>query len=197
MTRFYNIRALLLALILMVALTGAQRSYAQDGDDPTPEPTQEPGDEGGPVEEAPAEEEPAPTQEVGISLDSVIALLVFLLGFFPILGGSIGAVVSTIVDIIKSTKLLKDGWAALPLLLLNFLAIVVLYVVYNLKPGEAIPADLDTTLRQLTELIAAVLTFAGSLGFGRLFHEKVLKPLSPRFSYSAQDPKAAPSHRPI
>lgn len=177
-------------LILALWLALAPAALAQDGEG-TPEPP--PEDTIVVVEEAPTEEA-APTQEVGISIDSVLALLIFLLGFFPLLGGSVGSLVSTIVDIIKSTKLLPNGWVALPLLLLNFAAIVILYAVLGLHPGDAIPAELDATLRQLTELIAIALTFVGSIGGGRLFHDKVLKKLSPSFSYTAQDPK---SHYPV
>jgi len=170
----------MLVLVVMLALVPSA-AFAQ-GEDPTPEPS----DVVVVVEEA-ATEEAAPTTEVGLSLDSVVALLIFLLGFFPILGGSVGTLISTIVDIIKSTGLLKDGWAALPLLLLNFLAIVLLYMVFGLKPGDAIPAELDTTLRQLTDFIATMLILASSLGVGRLFHEKVLVPMSSRFSHSRKE----------
>lgn len=176
-----KLRISLFILVLMLAIAPA--AFAQDE---TPEP---PGDTVIVVEEAPTEEA-APTEEVGITVDSVLALMLFLLSFFPVLGGSIGAVISTIVDIIKSTGLLKDGWAALPLLLLNFAAIVVIYAVYGLKPGEAIPAELDSTLRQLVTLIGVALTFIGSLGGGKAFHDLVLSKLSPRFSHSANLPKS-------
>lgn len=178
---FKKSRFALIALILLLALAPAT-ALAQDE---TPEP---PEDTVVVVTEAPTEEL-APTEQVGITLDSVIALLIFLLGFFPILGGSIGALVSTIVDVIKSIGLLKDGWAALPLLLLNALAIVLLFTVFGLQPGDAIPADLDATLAQLAEIIGLVLTFVGSLGFGKLFHDKIMKPLSPKFSYSTPKSK--------
>lgn len=184
---FQKVRLLLIALMLMIVLGGAQPALAQDE---TPEP---PGDTTVIIEEAPTEEA-APTQEVGISLDSVLALLIFLLGFFPLLGGSVGTLISTLVDIIKATGLLKDGWAALPLLLFNFAAIVILYVVMGLKPGDAVPAELDATLKQFVEFIAIAMTLAGSLGWGKIFHSKVLAPMAKGFSHSAQIPK---SHAPI
>lgn len=178
-----KLRFTLLILVLWLAIAPA--AFAQDGD-----PTPEPGDTVVIVEEAPSEEA-APTQEVGISLDSVLALLIFLLGFFPLLGGSVGTLISTLVDIIKATGLLKDGWAALPLLLFNFVAIIILYVVLGLKPGDAVPAELDATLKQFVEFIAIAMTLAGSLGFGKFFHDKVLSKMAKGFSYSAQAaPKA-------
>lgn len=179
-----------LVLLLMLAIVPA--AYAQDGDS-TPEP---PGDTTIIVEEAPTEEA-APTQEVGISLDSVLALLIFLLGFFPLLGGSVGTLISTLVDIIKATGLLKDGWAALPLLLFNFVAIVILYVVLGLKPGDAVPAELDATLKQFVEFIAIAMTLAGSLGWGKVFHDRVLSKMARAFSHSSSLPKEAPSRTPI
>lgn len=186
-------------LILTLWLALAPAALAQDG---TPEPP--PDDPVIVVEEAPAES-PAPTEQVGMTLASVLALMVFLLTFFPMVGGSVGALNSTIVDILKAVGIVKDGWAALPVLVLNFAAIVVLYVIYGIKPGEAIPADLDATLKSLTDLIAYAFTFIGSISGGKLFHDRVLKHLSARFSHS---PKAtwtassasaaeAPGHRPV
>lgn len=175
-----------LALLLFAMIAVPSVAFAQ-GEDPTPEPpdTSNPSDVVVVVEEAPTEDA-APTTEVGLSLDSVVALLVFLLGFFPILGGSAGTLIATVVDILKSVGLVPNKWAAVPILLLNFAAIVVMFVVFGLRPGEAIPADLDATLQQMTDFIATALLLASSLGFGKLFHDKVMAPMSDRFSHSSQ-----------
>lgn len=175
----------LLIFILMFVLAPAALAQ-DDGNPPTPEP---PGDTTIVIEEAPAEEA-APTTEIGISVGSVIALLIFLLGFFGLLGGSAGVFISTIVDSLKAFGLVPDKWAALPILLLNFAGIVVLYAVYGLTPSDAIPADLDAKIQLLTNFIATGVALATSLGIGRLHHEKNMKPLSARFSHSAQKPPA-------
>lgn len=187
-----KLRFSLFILVLWLAIAPA--AYAQDGDS-TPEP---PGDTVVIVEEAPSEEA-APTEEIGITVNSVMALLIFLLGFFGLLGGSAGVFISTIVDGIKAIGLVSNKWAALPILLLNFAGIVLLYVVYGLTPSDAIPAELDANIKLLTNFIATGIALASSLGVGRLHHEKNMKPLSSRFSHSAQAaPKLteAPSHRP-
>lgn len=176
---FTRIKNAFLIVLLLLAFTAP--ALAQD-DDPTPEP--EPIEEAVPVVEVEPDQQADPTQEVGLSLDSVVALLIFLLGFFTLLGGSAGTLISTLTDIIKSTGMIPDGWAALPLLALNFIGIVVLYVFFGLTPGDAIPADLDATLQQLTSFIATAITLASSLGFGKLFHDKVLVKLSKRFSHT-------------
>lgn len=184
-----KLRFALLILTLWLALAPA--AFAQDGDDPPPDPTSEPaGDVTVVVQDAPVEDA-APTTEIGISVGSVIALLMFLLGFFGLLGGSAGVFISTIVDSLKAFGLVPDKWAALPILLLNFAGIAVLYAVYGLTPSDAIPADLDAKIQLLTNFIATGVALATSLGIGRLHHEKNMKPLSARFSHSASLPKQA------
>lgn len=171
-------------VILALWLLLAPAALAQDG---TPEP---PADD--PVivvEEAPAES-PTPTENVGMTPGSVVALILFLLSFFPLVGGGAGVLISVVVNVFKAFKVLPDGWAAAPLLVLNFAAIAVIYFALGLKPGEAIPADLDTTLRQMAEIIALGLELVGGIGGGALFHNKLMKPMSPRFSYSSQAPKS-------
>jgi len=193
-----------LFLVLIALMAFAAPVLAQDEDPPPP--TQEPEGEGVTVvvEEAASEEAPPDDEPVGVdySLEGVAAFIFFLCSFFPLVGGSVGSLISTLVNGAKAFGLIKDNWAALAFTLLNVIALAGLYFFFGVTPADALPAELDEQIKLLVTILTAGLTLTGQLGLGRLFHEKVMKPISPWFSHSRRKTetwrgKEAPSHTPV
>lgn len=124
------------------------------------------------------------------SIEQIVMIVVTLLALVPLLGGGVGATVSSIVNFVKVVALrakhpLPDNWGGYLTTILNAAFFVGLLIWLGVSPAEVpLPAEIDalfTSTAKIISLLAEVVTGAAFL-FGEFkgaewWHQVVRKPL--------------------
>lgn len=116
--------------------------------------------------------------------ERILGLILFLLTLLPLVGGSAGALVSMVVDVLKLV-FLPDKWGGLVFGLLNLVAIACLYFFFGVTPADIIPEPLSGQLELVVNIIGMVVMLVTGMISGRGVHKHVTTPLAPtRFSHT-------------
>ncbi len=95
------------------------------------------------------------------------------IAFFASLAGT-GALITCLVNILKTVGLVKDGQAPSYVIGLNLLGLIVLFVVGVIKPDVNIQG-LDQDAAQIASILILVFGFVWQLVSSKFTHDKVLK----------------------